>query len=650
MKVLFLSVLFFLLVNNSDAQFLKKLGENIKRDSEWRIRNKVDNKVSQGLDSVIALPKKIKDKKKQKNKPAENPAAQSNNNDSSSKNKIQNPPGDIKASVSDENDMMPKDGYITLSLSDNTAYTGFGVMIGLRISGESIKYKNYNQVQVVVTGPSTNDVRQVAMNSDGKFFTDWNPTDKTGEFTVTATSSDKKTKQSATFKVETLDAPDYDKWPAENISETKKALDKLEETVDMAGDGISPNDKKELDKKMDELKEKVNDVFLLFKDLGKANKELMQLAKKEKKLPPGLADQLVQINRTLADQASQMKKINESAVHKPQDNTICEHLVMVNEACAALATFTAPVARVLKTALGGIASYATGSKPIDKENTTNKYYFFFPGKIYSIYAAAKKDADGISTKLTRVGFAADLAQFAGDVLLQKYCGIFKGEIKHDYTINFRNESGISWWKYGAEMQGALVLRYPKEVNKGKIIKLKGSIEGNATKFTFYENAEANDDFQEGTHGKIEVVELRVIKPATIPFVSSLNDLGGFGAVARGLTPASFYITIDAEYDVDANKIKIFFNNALMDFTSAVNNQLIFLEVGADLFPYIKKMTFPIAKVFATFGSVIRSNNEFIVDKDSKGNLSFTGKANKHIGDKSTVRETDLNFTISAKKE
>ena len=121
-------------------------------------------------------------------------------------------------------------------------------------------------------------------------------------------------------------------------------------------------------------------------------------------------------------------------------------------------------------------------------------------------------------------------------------------------------------------------------------------------------------------------------------------------VARGLTPASFYITVDAEYDVDAKKLKLFFNNALMDFTDAVNNQLIFLEVGADLLPYIKKMTFPISKVFTTLGSVIRSNNEFDVANDKKGNLTFSRKANKHLGDKSAKIEHDLNYTITATKE
>jgi hypothetical protein len=662
MKALFISLLFLLLLDKSEAQLFKKLGEKVKRDAEWRIRYKADQQVNKGIDSVIAIPKKINDKKKsetpptgQTGSPAPNTSQSANTqnqiNNTAPKNQSQKPSGNLNTE-SDTDDGTPKDGFITLKLSADKVFPSQS----LGITGESVLYKNFRQVQVAVTGPSTNDVRQVSLNPDGKFISDWAPSSdwdasgRTGEFTVTVTSSDKKAKQSTTFTVESFDLPDYDEWPKENISETKKALEKLEAAVDIAENGISPKDKEELEKKMDELKEKVDDVLLLFKDLGKANKEMMQLARKEKRLPPNFSGYLAELNSTLADQASQMKKINE-AVHKPQDNTICEHLVMVNEACAALSTFTAPVARVIKTALASIMSYATGSKPIDKENTPDKYYTFFPAKIYSIYSTAKKDADGISTKLTKVGFTADLAQFAGDVLLKKYCGIFKGEIKHDYVIDSRNNDGITWLKYGVVMQGALSLRYPKEGSKGKIIKMKGNIEGNAIKFTFYQNVEAEDGFYEGSHGKIEVVELRVIKPAAFPFVSSLNDPGGFGAVARCIaTPASFYIPIDAEYDVDANKIKIFLNTPLIDFSPSVQNQLIFLLIGADLSFYFKRMSFPVAKAATTLGSVIRSNNEFDVKKDVKGNLSFFSKANKHIGDKTSVREYDLNFTITAKKE
>jgi hypothetical protein len=650
MKFFIPAVLFLLFFTNGNAQVLKKLGDKIKRDAEWRVRYKVDRQVDKGIDSVLAVPKKIRDKKKEKNNTEETVLPQDKNTGTTKKGGSA-PPSKIRQTAApDPNDMTPKDGFITLSLSASTAYIGFGNIIGITISGESVKYKNFNQVQVTITGPSTKDVKQLQMNADGKFFMDWNPSDQTGDFIVTATSSDKKTMQSATFSVESLDLPDYDDWPKQNINETKKALEKLEEAVDDAEAGISPADKEELEKKLDGVKETVNDVYQLFKDLGKANKELMQLAKKEKKLPSSIAGYIADLNRTLDEQARQMKKINETAVHKPQDNTICEHLVMVNEACAAFTTFTAPVGKIAKTILLSMISGKESPNPIDKENSPGKPYFFVPAKMYAIYGIAKKDADGISTKLAKTGFAADLAQYASTVLLKKYCGVIQGEIKHDYTINFRNANGVSWWKYGAEMQGAIVLRYPKEGSKGKIIKMKGSIEGNATNFSFYENAEANDDFHDGTKGKIEVVELRVIKPATVPFVSSLSDKAGFGAAARALTPASFYITVDAEYDVDANTIKLFFNTALMDFTDAVNNQLIFLEVGADLLPYIKKMTFPIAKVFSTFGSVVRSNNEFVVTKTGKGSLSFTKKANKHLGDKNSPIEHDLNYTISAVKE
>ncbi|MEI7734112.1 MAG: hypothetical protein WCI49_01540, partial [Ferruginibacter sp.] len=108
--------------------------------------------------------------------------------------------------------------------------------------------------------------------------------------------------------------------------------------------------------------------------------------------------------------------------------------------------------------------------------------------------------------------------------------------------------------------------------------------------------------------------------------------------------------VDAEYDVNANKIKIFLNNPLIDFSLTVNNQLVFLLIGGDLLPYVKRMSFPIHKVFSTLGSVVRDHNEFDVVKDAKGNLSFTGKANKHLGNKSAKIEHDLNFTITAKKE
>ncbi len=45
------------------------------------------------------------------------------------------------------------------------------------------------------------------------------------------------------------------------------------------------------------------------------------------------------------------------------------------------------------------------------------------------------------------------------------------------------------------------LRYPKEKNTGNIIKMKDNIEGNGTKFSFFEDVEKEDGFMKGVKEK-----------------------------------------------------------------------------------------------------------------------------------------------------
>jgi hypothetical protein len=639
MKFLFLLLLFSSYSYQSDAQLLKKIGDKVKQDAEWRVRYKADRQVDKALDSVIEAPRKIIDKKKEKNKNKTTTVSGDNNKENVS--------GNLNSTASDENDMTPKDGFITLQLSATTVFAG-GTLL---ISGESVKYKSLNQVEVTINGPSTKDVKPVALTADGKFTTGWYASDKPGEYIVTAKSSDKKSVQSAKFTVYKL--PGLENWCDENIAVTNKAYDKLKDEVDRVKGEISSKDKAELQKKIDEIKENVDAAIKLFQDLNTAGKEIARLAKSGTNLSPNLAGNLSALNNTLEDQRKKMKQIEEFNNHEPSDNTICEYLVMVNEACAAFSVYTNIECLAIKGIIKNIAldkgvpttvgTMVNNRLPPDLE---------FTGKESAkIFATSLVDAESLSTKLGQAGFAGDLVQFATDVLMKKYCGVFKGHLTHNYTIEFRNSSGQNWWTYGVEMKAALFLRYPKENSKGNIIKMKGNLEGNGTKFTFFEDVEKEDGFHEGTRGKIEVVPIKVFTPLAVSEATSERDILGFGAIARGMaTPAYFNIPIDAEYDVDAEKIKIFLNPPIIDFSRAVSNQFVFLLVGADLIPYIKRILFPINKANVTLGAVIRSNNEFSVDKDSKGNLSFTGKGNKHIGDKTTTRETELNFTITAKKE
>jgi hypothetical protein len=444
-------------------------------------------------------------------------------------------------------------------------------------------------------------------------------------------------------------------WCDDNIAELNKALDKLKSSADKVEYGISPKDKAELEKKMAVVKEKIDEVLKLYKDLNTAGKETAQLARSGKKLPRNLSGNLTELNNNLIDQSKQIKELEKIADHEPLDNTICEYIVILNEACAAFQTFTNFWSRSISTIVMNIATDKAVPQTVGEVNEAaggiEAPYDFPLKELTKVYASSKVDAESLTSKLGKAGIAADLAQFALDILLKIYCGVFKGNLQHNYTIEFRNSKGENWWTYGVEAKAVLYLRYPKDKNKGGIIKMKGNIEGNGTKFSFFEDLEKNDEFQDGTKGKIEVVPIKAYTPFSVSVATSEKDVLGFGAIARGLaTPAYFNIPVDAEYDVDANKIKIFLNKPLIDFSVTVANQLVFLLIGGDLLPYVKRLSFPIHKVFSTLGSVVRDHNEFVMEKDAKGNLSFKGTANKHLGNKAAPIEHDLNFTITAKKE
>lgn len=645
MKQAFVILLSFLLASKVESQIFKKLGDKIKRDAEWRIRSKADQQVSKGLDSIIEAPKKIIKKKEKTNNPDSLGSTQKNN-------AIQKGNSNITAAATpspDNNDMDPQDGFITVSLSANRIFAGGSITI----TGTSVKAKKFTDVEITVSGPSTKDIKSIALDANGKFISLWNAADNTGEFTVTAKSSDKKSQQTAHFTVYAL--PQLSGWCNENIDLTNAAYDKLKDAAAKVKDQISTKNKADLDAKLNDVKESMEEVLKLFNDLNTAGKETAQLIKSAKNIPPNLAANLSDLNNNLANNASQMKAIAKMTEHEPQDNTICEYLAMLSEACAAFQTITNFWSKSVHTILLNITidkAIPSGVSAMNKA-TVNvpapaDFLLKEPAKIF---ATSKLDAASLSTKLGKAGLAADLAQFATDVLLKIYCGVFSGSFTHDYHIDHRNAKGQIWWSYGFSAKAVLSLRYPKKNISATVIKMKGNLEGNATQFSFFEDIEKEDGFFEGTKGKIEVVPIHTFIPLSVSAATSERDVMGFGAVARGLaTPAYFNIPVDAEYDVDAGKIKIFINPALVDFTDLVANQFVFLLVGADLLPYVKKMNFPIEKIQKTIASVVSKTNEFIMDKDARGNLNFSGKGNKHIGSPSAPREHDLNFTITAKKE
>jgi len=162
------------------------------------------------------------------------------------------------------------------------------------------------------------------------------------------------------------------------------------------------------------------------------------------------------------------------------------------------------------------------------------------------------DAEEFSKKLGQAGLAADVVQFVMDILLKTYCGLFSGEMTESYTETFRNSSNVVWWKYDYETQAAITFRYPKS-QTGKVIKMKGNIEGNATKFSIFQDPEQMDEFEKA-RGKTKLIPFLIQAPLAVPFATSQYDKLGFGAVARCVaTPAYFNIPVDAEFNTSSHR-------------------------------------------------------------------------------------------------
>jgi hypothetical protein len=632
MKAVFFIWLILIVSSTCHSQILKKVLNDVKNEAEWKMRSKARQKTSEAIDSLLAVPQKKENKSSSsKQKPGKTLVITSANSTNSN---------EANSSIGE--------GFITLSLSANEVFRG-GTII---VTGTSVRYGSLQNVKMVVTGKDADDKEvDLKLYENGSFATGWDA-EQAGEFTITVKSSDGKDQQSAKVKVYDIDVMD-DLWVQDDIEITHKTFDKLETQAEQVEQMLGEKDKAKLMDEMEEVKEKVDDVLKLYKDLSQAAADLGNMVKKGSKLSPVLYDNLSQLNDKLNEQRSQMEQLYKAADHKPYDNTICEYLVMLNEACAAFSTFTNVWSKSVATILKNIVIDKATPKAVEIGNEKGGANLGDFGAVDKqggkLFVTAKLDAEGLVGKLSSASFTGDVMQFATDVLLKKYCGVFKGELKHDYKITYRNNSGAVWWSYSYATEAAVTFRYPKN-SSGKIIKMKGNIEGNATQFKFFQDVEQMDDFKEQMKGRAKLTPVPLIKPVAMPFATSQKDELGFGAVARGIaTPSYFNIPVDAEYDADAETIKLFLNEAIIDFTPLVKYTYGYIAIAAGI-PLITRVDFPINKAKLTLNAVVSRNNELHLTKDAKNNLIIKGSGERHIGSSSDAIEHNINFSITAKND
>ena len=668
-KIFFL--LFFISVGLfSHAQIFKNIADGLKNNLENTATDKLNQQINKGVDSIT----KAHPKKKSKH-PADTLA------DSTAPAAMENqPPAESLGAADAGNDAQgnepppetptsdpsgPQDGFINFATSSNTVFIGSSV----NISGESVMYGNFKSVSMIIKGPYTEDeprkpegnfskiTLQASMDKDGKFSKAWNVGGTDGDFYITVNSSDGKASKTQRIRVNSW--PDAGDLADSNIEQTNKAYVKLVKTVDAVKPQLSSKDAADLDKKMDAVKDKKDAAITLYTSINQAAKGLGALASKGKALPPNLTANLSDLNGKLSAQASDMERMNEFANHEPTGNTICEFLTLVNEACAAFSTitnlYTTGIGDVIQNivldklapatigAANEIRSSNTGeSVDPDKEAASKE-----AGKLF---VTAGKDANSLTEKLGPAGLVGDLVQSVNSYFLRKYCGLYEGSIKHNYTVIFRNEDHEIWWKYGVEMEASFSLRYPKDKVTGRTIKMKGNIEGNAVKFTFFADSKAAVKSEmQGRDKFVDVMVLKDFLPVAVPFATSQHDKMGFGAAARAVaTPAYFNIPMDAEYDLNAEKLKFFINDALVDFSDAVENRELFIVMA--VLPMVRWQSYPIFKAQRMIKGSFKEKNEFPMTGGQTVSPQCIDKVTRHIGTETDPFEIFLNTSFAVKKQ
>lgn len=631
-----LIVLFF--AHLSKAQLIKDIGRTIKRDAGYRLEQKARQTVNNAIDSL--------DKKEKKKKAKENETEnQIENNSQASKETV----------VSKETQQGSREegeGFITLKLSTPVTTKGLPIII----SGSSIKYGKWKDVKVLVKGPGNDEDNMVApLNDSGSYRFVYDKLLEEGDYIITATSSDGKAEVSERLKVNDIYQPDDE--TKDLMDAVGKAFERLKDRASRLKGIISNKDDATLQQKISGVKEKLDALHTVMIDLKNTKKEMAELEKAGKRPSQNIRRNLAVLNQMIVSKAEEVKKIKAISEHEPYDNSICEYIAMLNEACAAFSTVTAFWAKsagevIRNIIIDKVVPYAT-EKALPDDVTKNKFAgeeaTWGAKEAAKIFALAKYDMEGLTGKLGKTELGADLIQFATDVLMKVHCEVFKGTVDHYFQLNCTDASGESWWKYSVTSEAVLTLRSPK--SSGGIIKMKGTIEGNGKYFHFMADPERNPEYVEGTGGKVKTMILKDITPMSLFFASSKYDEMGFGMAARAaVTPAYFLIPVDAEYNTETNKIKIFINEAIVDYSPMVFNKQIFIQMGASLISGLKVMEYPISKARLTIRAALKEDNEFDVKKDAKGNFFFSDKKERTIRSAAGDMEHELSVTIYAKKE
>ena len=650
--------LFLVAVLPARAQFLKNVINSVKNTVQNRANDKAASTTNKAIDKVDPGIKKSSGT----TSPPANATTTSAPGSPTATSSAGVTPGGPSTTPGGpaNNDPDPEStkGFVRADASTTKTLVGMRV----KVTGFSPVIGALKTVTMTVTGPVPADPITISLKDSGSFSTVWVPA-ASGHFRLIFKTQDGKAQKSVFIDAYPFQEMEGITGPVR--TEGQKAVDRIKSDVDQAKSGMSSTDAGKLDAELTKLTNKWTQVMKTLDDIDKAGKGMDGLEKQYGKLPDPVSEGVNKLNDAVGQEGKQLQDFNNAldgggaggeqagnakSTHDSYDNTICEYLTMISEACAAFSTFMNFEGDLVSITRNLVTDKAApmGAEAAGNAAGASANQNMFGKEVAKLFTTAGVDAQSLQTMTGTAGFCGDMISLCSGFLLRTYCVVLDGDLQETYTCTYRSSTNAVWWQYRYTTGATISLRCPKGNSTGGVMKMKGNIEGNATKFQIYTNMDEMDDFKTQSKGRSHVIGICVYAPPAAPFVSSQADRKtGFGAVARTVvTPAVFNIPIDVDYNVDGKTMKFYTNTALVDFSPMVRYVYCYLVIAMGI-PLTTRVDLPINSVKLTLGKGISMNSSFPVARDAAGNTSVSGSGDSKVGT-GTSCEHHIQFNFSAK--
>lgn len=415
-------------------------------------------------------------------------------------------------------------------------------------------------IEIITPGGTSDKLSTRADNETKKYLVKYTPKEL-GKYEVTAYASDKKQSATTTFEV-SADIAVTEIFKTFDDAK-KKSLSTLETALtDAIAPIAQPEDIAKANAEIQKLKQEIKEFDDSWGKMKEAVKSVQELAKKYPEMKEMVAPELGKLSSQLTGSSDILKQVEKDlGSSKSNASDECNKLYQVSEACAFFSTAMTIASGSVVTIARNIFVDKIWPKIADtmfsKFSDNDKFVYTKAGETGM---SAHKGLSGAGVKTFNAGTAISKGLF------KKFCAEYKGPVNGDYTLEFKKD-GKSYMKYKLTYEGKASVYCRKDKLKNATIpKLSGYLEGNVTKMEFTDDVWVVEDKSDWDEIKYERIPAPVV-----PFSTSEND-PGFGAVARGVVPGSFYFPLEAQ--IVQGKMVIKLMPALSEFTDAFANRTV----------------------------------------------------------------------------